>query len=280
MTTTLTVGELARLVGASEKAIRLYSDRGLLEPERASTAAPRRYSADQVSRARQVVLLRSLDLSLADVRAVLDDVEPQRAFDALWGARRETERERGLAAQHVRSQVGADAGSPLPVPGRRTVPERTVVSTSGTTTLTGLPDLLPRLTSLVFAHLMTHDVPVTDALFVAHHERSTEGFPARVTLSVPVAGPVPPAAGIRVEVDPAHDEVYLPVRRSEAASQAYLVSVHDRLRAAVADGGLPIAGDSREVYYREPARPGPDDVMLDVVIPVRVPVTVEDAPIR
>ncbi|OWT80557.1 MULTISPECIES: MerR family transcriptional regulator [unclassified Achromobacter] len=63
--------EAARRLGVSIKALRLYEQHGLVTPGR-STAGYRLYGPDDMARAGEVVALRALGLSLAQVAAVLD----------------------------------------------------------------------------------------------------------------------------------------------------------------------------------------------------------------
>ncbi|MNR82226.1 Mercuric resistance operon regulatory protein [compost metagenome] len=67
----LTASEAANRLGVSAKALRLYEQKGLLNPGRTS-AGYRIYSADNMTRAANVVALRDLGLSLAQVAQVLD----------------------------------------------------------------------------------------------------------------------------------------------------------------------------------------------------------------
>ena len=66
------IGELARRTGLSVKAIRFYSDRGLVAPAERSAAGHRRYGADAVVRLDLVRTLRELGVDLATIRRVLD----------------------------------------------------------------------------------------------------------------------------------------------------------------------------------------------------------------
>jgi DNA-binding transcriptional MerR regulator len=66
------IGELARLTGLTVKAIRFYSDRGIVPPLDRSPAGYRRYDGDAVARLRLVRTLRDLGLDLATIRRVLD----------------------------------------------------------------------------------------------------------------------------------------------------------------------------------------------------------------
>jgi DNA-binding transcriptional MerR regulator len=66
----LNASEAASRLGVSAKALRLYEQRGLLAPLR-SAAGWRAYGPDEMSRAREIVALRALGFSLAQVARVL-----------------------------------------------------------------------------------------------------------------------------------------------------------------------------------------------------------------
>lgn len=67
----LNASEAASRLGVSAKALRLYEQRGLLAPLR-SAAGWRAYGAAEMSRAREIVALRALGFSLAQVARVLE----------------------------------------------------------------------------------------------------------------------------------------------------------------------------------------------------------------
>ena len=75
----LNPSDAAQRLGVSAKALRLYEQRGLLVPSR-SAAGWRAYGPEQMARAAEIVALRALGLSLAEVGRVLDgnpqDLEP------------------------------------------------------------------------------------------------------------------------------------------------------------------------------------------------------------
>lgn len=75
----LNPSEAAKRLGVSTKALRLYEERGLVSPVR-TAAGWRAYGPGEMARAAEVVALRALGLSLAQVARVLcgdaDDLEP------------------------------------------------------------------------------------------------------------------------------------------------------------------------------------------------------------
>ena len=71
----LNPSEAARRLGVSTKTLRLYEQRGLIDPVR-TAAGWRTYGPDEMARAAEIVALRALRLSLAQVAQVLDG-DPQ-----------------------------------------------------------------------------------------------------------------------------------------------------------------------------------------------------------
>lgn len=67
----LNASQAAKRLGISPKALRLYEERGLVTPER-SPAGYRMYGPDDISRAAEIVALRALGLSLAQIDRVLN----------------------------------------------------------------------------------------------------------------------------------------------------------------------------------------------------------------
>ena len=70
--TTYSIGDLARRTGLTVKAIRHYSDLGIVPPSGRTRGGYRRYDSDAVARLELVRTLRDLGLDLATIRTVLD----------------------------------------------------------------------------------------------------------------------------------------------------------------------------------------------------------------
>ena len=70
--TLYSIGELARRTGLTVKAIRFYSDRGIVPPTDRSPAGYRRYGSDALARLDLVRTLRDLGLDLSTIRQVVD----------------------------------------------------------------------------------------------------------------------------------------------------------------------------------------------------------------
>ena len=66
------IGEIARMLGITAKTLRHYEQMGLLRPPQRTAQRYRVYGDDDMRRARHVVGLRRLGLSLEEIRGLLD----------------------------------------------------------------------------------------------------------------------------------------------------------------------------------------------------------------
>jgi DNA-binding transcriptional MerR regulator len=114
----LTTSEAAKRLGVSIKALRLYEQHGLMTPGR-TAAGYRVFAPAEMVRATQIVALRTLGLSLAQVARVLDG-DPQcldsalatheaQLEDAIRQAVGRIDRSRRLRADLARGQMPGDA---------------------------------------------------------------------------------------------------------------------------------------------------------------------------
>lgn len=71
--TAYSVRELARLAGVSVRTLHHYDQIGLLTPSSRTAAGYRQYGGDDLWRLQQILFFRELDVSLSEIRAILDD---------------------------------------------------------------------------------------------------------------------------------------------------------------------------------------------------------------
>jgi DNA-binding transcriptional MerR regulator len=67
-----TVQRLAGLAGISSRTLRYYDEIGLLRPARINSSGYRIYGKEEVDRLQQILFYRELDVSLDDIRNILD----------------------------------------------------------------------------------------------------------------------------------------------------------------------------------------------------------------
>lgn len=92
----LTIGELSREVGVSQRTLRFYEEVGLLSGIERAAGGGRLFGPEAVHGVRRVLALKSLGLRLADIRQVLADGSGARLLHALRTCCREMEEKRSV----------------------------------------------------------------------------------------------------------------------------------------------------------------------------------------
>ncbi len=70
----MTIGQLARAVGKTPRALRLYEQKGLIVPRDRSPGGFRLYGDSALTRLRWILKLSELGLSLDDIQSLLDEI--------------------------------------------------------------------------------------------------------------------------------------------------------------------------------------------------------------
>ncbi len=115
----LSIGRFARLTGISIGALRHYDELDLIRPAHVDpSTAYRWYAGDQVERGRLIARLRDLELSLEDVRAVIeaDDPADRRRLLSAHRARVEARTVRLQRVLHALLHLSTEEGIPMPAP--------------------------------------------------------------------------------------------------------------------------------------------------------------------
>ncbi|MBU4214419.1 MAG: MerR family transcriptional regulator [Actinobacteria bacterium] len=266
----LSAGALARAAALSDKAVRLYLDRGLLTGTADPRTGRRSFGRAEVARARTIGLLRSIDLSLAQIRDVLDADDPVDAFDTVWSARRRDLRERLRVAEQARAVLAAARPAPIGPVQFRQVPEQLTLAVPVRADLGQVPAAIREASGRLFDALGRAGVELAAAPYVEYTERATGAVDARLVVHAPVTAVLrPPAPGMRLSVEAAHAQAYLPLTQHQADDQRLVVAVHDHLSTGAFATDVVPAGNNREVYLPGFAT-GATGPVMEVAVPVVV----------
>lgn len=75
------LNELCRAAGTTRKAVAYYEEQGLISPRRQENGY-REFTPEDAQRVRRITLLRRLELSVEEIRGVLDGPEPEQVLRA------------------------------------------------------------------------------------------------------------------------------------------------------------------------------------------------------
>ena len=266
----LAIGAFARRARLSPKALRLYERLDLLVPaEVDESTGYRRYRESQLRAARLVVLLRRLDMPLAEIREIVSSPRDA-ALERLVGYWRDAEdrhaRQRELVA-HLRVRLSDEGSFTMFDDVReRDVPQQVVLTEQRHLHVHELSDWLGstigRLIDTAGRDFGGADGPV----LVLYHGEVNQDSDGPVEVCVPISA-IEPDPGAPTRTEPAHHEAYVRLRKSQVEFPQIL-SAYDAVASWVRSNGKSITGSPREVYFNDFAAAGPDDEVCDVAFPV------------
>ncbi|EPH42915.1 MerR family transcriptional regulator [Streptomyces aurantiacus] len=277
----LSIGAFAARTRLSTKALRLYDRQGLLPPAYVDRATGYRYyRPEQVERARTVVLLRRLDMPLADIAAVvgLDDEAAARAVDAHWARVEERFAAQRTLADYLRGRLSGRSPAVYGTFEIRTTdaPEAFVLVERRHVFTDELPSWIDASLARLEDAAVEFCGGVTGASFVIYHAEVTEDSDGPAETCVPVADPAAARVwaaeqgrkwDVRARVEPAHRLAYTRLTKAQVV-YPQIIGAYDAVEEWMEREGLTSAGPCREVYFTDWDTAGPEDQVCDVAYPV------------
>jgi DNA-binding transcriptional MerR regulator len=267
----LTIGEFGRRTGLSAKALRLYEVSGLLRPAGVNPATGyRRYTVEQVERARRISLLRQLDMPLAVVAEVLagTDTEAAIRLDRWWQAREAQARAHRASVEYLRAQLTRAAPARTPYPIR--LIDRPRLKVAAITRDCDQQSLVPTTLACaaeIDAYLRAAGADPIGERWIVFHGHVTPDSEATVEISLPFTGSVEPTDDILIRIEPAQTLAAATVSRGDCFYPKIMLAyddVEDHLR----DAGLATTGAPREIYFAEWCDITDADPFMHVAVPV------------
>jgi DNA-binding transcriptional MerR regulator len=247
----LTIGEFGRRCGLSVRALRLYDVSGLLPPAEVDPVSGyRRYTPDQLDRARRISLLRQLDMPLAVVAEVLAGTDDQAVvrLDRWWAAQEAAMQSRRGTLGWLRARLNhqADTDTRYEVR-RREVPAAKIATIRYDVDQRGLVDAIRTGDWEIRGHLARAGVRVTAEHWVIFHGAVTPDSEAPIEVCVPFTGSAEPAGAMTIRLEPAQAQVYATVTKDDCFYPR-IMQAYDAVDAHAAAAGLLPAAPPREVY--------------------------------
>ena len=266
----LHVGEFLRRTRLSPKALRLYAAQGLLAPASVDPVSGYRlWSADQVQRARLVVLLRQAGMPLARVRAVVDlDPDARAAAIRRWWA--------GVTEEHARrAEVVAsltrrpeERSTTVYDVETRDVPELKLLSAERRLTVEALSDFIGTARREITEALRDAGLPAAGPMRVIYHGMVTEDSDGPVEVAVPFTGSVEPVGELRVRLQAPRREAVTGLSRDRAEFPGIL-GAYDAVARWADAAGLERIGSPAEVHLTDRSAPDDGRTHVEVAWPVR-----------
>ena len=262
------IGRFSKMTRLSVKALRVYDENGLLLPAYVDPSSGYRYyGLGQANRAEAVRILRSVDMPLNEIRAILETDDPELVHKQLVAhrerlAERLATQERTLA--YLESLIQRKEGiMPYDVHVTETTPQL-VAATKVHTNLSEIgDDIGAGFGSLMMAFGREGIAPSGPPLIV-YHDVIDEETDGDIEICVPVN------AAISGDAD-----VYS--RELEGGSMATAVHhgpyeqiapAYHTLTGWISEHGHDIVGPPREIYLNDPRMVPPEELLTQVEFPI------------
>ncbi|WP_436493615.1 MerR family transcriptional regulator [Actinokineospora sp. HUAS TT18] len=262
------IGDFARRSRLSPKALRLYDSMGLLSPSDVDPGTGYRYyRSDQFHRARRIVMMRGIGMSLARIRDVLD-LDPADAaaeVEADW-ARREAEHDsqRGLVRLLLTTLTGGE--SDMYDVKIRDVPAQRVLAVTRNTLADALPCHIAEDMKRLFAHLEASGATVSGPPLAIYHGEVSMDSDGPMEVAVPFTGDVAPVGDLVVREEVGHREAFVTITKGQVVYPK-IIEVYAAVEAWLSTQSLTASGSPREVYFADWAAIGDQDPAADIAFP-------------
>jgi DNA-binding transcriptional MerR regulator len=267
----LTIGEFAHQTRLTVKALRLYDEIGLLRPADVDPSnGHRRYGVGQVRPAQLIGMLRGADLSLAEIRLLLADLDRDRDLAATRLDRHLIELEarhasRRLLIRHIHA-ILREEGHPMFEIQTRHVPVQRVMSVQRRLRASQT-DVFVGEAKAAFADHLDGALPTGPFTLIFHGivDYESDGL-VEAILGCPDDVQVTDLIGIRTE--PAHDEAFTTITKAQWDYPAILAA-YDAVACSPEVSARPGSRLScREVYVAEPEAIDHDELICDIAFPL------------
>jgi DNA-binding transcriptional MerR regulator len=266
----LSIGAFARRSRLSLKALRLYDRLGLLKPADVDPEnSYRRYRESQLATARLIVMLRRLDMPLAQVATIVAIPGPLAAerLTSYWdGFERRVARQRELVA-HIRAKLsGEESSVAFAEIQQREVSVQLVLTEQRHLQVEQLPAWIGASMGRLMNSAQRHG-GVVGHPFVVYYGEVNEDSDGPAEACVPIDLAREAAADAAVRREPAHREAFVRLRKAQVEFPQIL-SAYDALTAWVVSQGLTVTGAPREIYFTDFTSASPIDAVCDVALPI------------
>jgi DNA-binding transcriptional MerR regulator len=264
----LPIGAFSRRSRLSLKALRLYDEMGLLKPAAVDRSSGYRYyDESQVEVARLIGLLRRLEMPLAHIAETVH-LEPLALIKSIGNYWQGVETDLRTKRELVRYLTAylSNKGEQMFNIETRQVPDQQVATLEKKVLVAELPGFIDEAMGTVYDVLGQEGVE-TGVPFVIYHGEVNTDSDGPVEVCVPFEGDVKPVGQIRLRMEPAHQEVFTRITKSQVAFPGIL-EAYVAVEQWASDRRMVSLGSPREIYFADWNAADDDDPACDVALPV------------
>jgi DNA-binding transcriptional MerR regulator len=262
----LSIGAFASLTRLSIKALRLYDQLGLLQPQHVDPQNGYRfYSVDQLSSARMIRNMREMDMPLTTIRQVLAALTSSPAqAEALardYAEMREKQVEQIRAQVQTFIRIIQQEKNPMTLEvDVKKIPAQQVVSITRHVKVDKLEGTIQDAVATLQSTLAGQNVSAMDSPFGIYHGTINEQDDGPIEICIPFNGNIKTAGDMQVKQLDGGDAACVTLLGAQCAFPAVLAG-YDLTAEWIQKNGYEIAESPREVWHTSPG----NDEKIEVV---------------
>lgn len=262
------IGRFSRMTRLSLKALRLYDKAGLLVPAHVDPSSGYRYyKVEQAQRAEVIRLLRSVDMSLEDIRVILatDDGEhiaEQLRMHKARLAERVAEQQRKLA--YLESIINDERKLKPREVSIVEADDQSVVSVTKHTSFKRMKEDVSAAFMTLGAEIERSALPTSGPPMLIYHHVVDEESEGDIEVCVPVSVPFAGGDGTTGRTL----EGGMLATTEHRGPYEELAPAYQVLTAWVTEKGYEFAGSPREVYLNDPRTVPPEELVTRLEFPI------------
>lgn len=265
----MTISTFSRRSLLSLKALRLYERIGLLVPATVDLQSGYRfYSEDQLPTARMIVMLRRLDMPLADITGIVSATGDDAAMKlaSYWdGVEARVAGQRELASYLHARLAGTGENTGMFRVEARNVPEQRLLTETHAVTIADVPRTLAEASGRLIQQALGVG-GLRGHVFVIYHGVVDEDSTGLIEVCVPIGAWQRVPEGVAWRNEPAHREAFAVLRKAQFA-YPQILTAYDAVAKWGADHGG-VVGPAREIYYPGFPDAGPLEDAAEIACPI------------
>lgn len=265
----LSIGTFAKASRLSPKALRLYNELELLVPARVDQhTGYRYYSPDQLELAKQIALLRQLDLPLVFIRKILETPRQQQSelFSKHWAQAEQKHRQRRELAHYIfRTWQGDQYMKQYHVQVRQVAAQQ-IACLKKYIHVSELSQTISQSFGVLHKLLNQQQAQKINVPFVIYYGAVNNDSDGPIEVCQPYQGLLAPTSKVHLRIEPQHHEAFIPLTKAEFCFPNIL-SAYDALAVYAGMHGQSSALACREIYPSSWAELSDNDLAGEVAWP-------------
>ncbi len=264
----MTTGVFAKQTRLSHKALRLYDTMDLLPPALVNEQnGYRYYSLEQVKKAKLIGLLRQLEMPLNQIAEILSlqNKELSKAIMYYWqGVEKELRVKRKLV--HFLEIYLEGKGETVFEVKTRDVAEQKVATMQKHVNSGEAQKFISNSLGELYSYITESGQQISGVPFVVYHGEVNIDSDGPVEICLPFNGNLEPKGEMRIRLEPAHNEAYVRLTKSQVILPDILAA-YESVISHLKGSAKTASGPPREIYFVDWNTVGNDEPACDIAFP-------------